>query len=457
MRGTSFDLPALMGVVPSGLVGTAIRKAGRQSKRLRKLPDLVVFWLVVGMGLERGHSIPRVLSRVARALGDVVRWGRAERPHSTSIAKARDRLGWELVRTVFRQLAELFAGRFGSADMRWGLRVLTLDGTTFRTADMPSNAECFGRPSSTRGGGSAFPQLRALMLVGAFSHLLAHVAMRPYCQSELLLAEDMIRFGWIRSGMLLLLDRGFYSFVWAARIRQAGAHFLMRAQTGRHVLKPQRLHRLGPNDWLCEILNNGRRNQRGHPGSIVVRVITRQQRGFRPVTLMTSLLDPKAFPGDEVFQLYADRWEAELTYRELKSELAGSKVPFRCATPGRVLQEAYGLFLAYNCVRALMCEAAESVRVEPRALSFTEALECVHCTLMDASPREGWAALHDQLVAEISLCLLPPRRQRSCPRAVKSLFVRYPRKKADGTTGRTRRQLQRARAYERHAAIEAAR
>lgn len=442
------DLRELIRVVPAEELYERLCAAGKQSQRVRRLPEILVMWLVIGMGLYRDVSIRSALDRVADAVG-LRRWGPAERPCATAITDALDRLGWETVREVFRWLAELFMARHGAADMRWGLQVVTLDSSTGRTADSPENSREFGRPGSNRGGRAAFPQIRILMLVGAFTHLVAHVAMGPYSWNEQRLAAEMVRLGWIRPGMLLLLDRAFYSFVWPARFLEQGAHFVVRAQVGRNAIKPTQLRRLGKNDWLCELRNNGRPNQRGLPELIQLRVVTRTRRGFRPVTILTNLLDPQAYPAAELFALYKDRWEAELTYRELKVELAGSKVPFRCKTPDRVRLEAYGLFLAYNCVRALMAEAAERAEVAPTRISFTGALDCVRRAIERLTPDVGWAALHERLVLEVSMRRLPKRRTRSCPRAVKSLFVRYARKKPNGKSTRSRYQTQRARQEQR--------
>ena len=40
-----------------------------------------------------------------------------------------------------------------------------------------------------------------------------------------------------------------------------------------------------------------------------------------PQTLLTSLLDPVAAPADEIAVLYHERWELELGYDEIKTEL----------------------------------------------------------------------------------------------------------------------------------------
>jgi len=39
------------------------------------------------------------------------------------------------------------------------------------------------------------------------------------------------------------------------------------------------------------------------------------------VSVLTSMTDPLRFPGDEIVDLYSQRWEIELGYREIKQRL----------------------------------------------------------------------------------------------------------------------------------------
>jgi hypothetical protein len=39
---------------------------------------------------------------------------------------------------------------------------------------------------------------------------------------------------------------------------------------------------------------------------------------------LTSLLDPKQYPAEEIVALYHERWETELAYDEVKDAHAGS-------------------------------------------------------------------------------------------------------------------------------------
>lgn len=450
LKRQQFELKALTEVLPSSLIAECLSEAGKKDQRSDgKLPMALLPWLLIGMGLFRDLSIAQVLSRVVAATGGLVRWGRAELPHATSLAKARDRLGWEVVRAIFRRFAALLTEHHSTALLWRGLSVFTLDGTTFRTPDTPANEAWFGRPGTSRGGTSAYPHLRAVMLVGAWTHVVADVVFGPYHVNELKLAEHMLER--LKPGMLLLLDRAFHCFVWPARLLERKTDFVMRAKSGRCVTKPTKLRRLGPGDWLC-VLRANEYTRRRWPGydDVRVRMITRRRKGFRPVTVLTSLLSADDYPAQEIFNLYQDRWEAELGYRELKVHLADEPVPFRSYRPDRVLQEAYGLLIAYNAVRALMCRGAEVAGVAPIGLSFTECLEHVRVALMTHTTEAD-------LVDAISRRILPPRRPgRSYPRAVKIKFSKWPRKRTGQAPAKTRRQQQRARYAERQARLASA-
>ena len=99
------------------------------------------------------------------------------------------------------------------------------------------------------------------------------------------------------------------------------------------------------------------------------------------VVLLTTLLDPKAYPKQEIKALYRSRWEAELAFRELKSHMLGSHVAFRSKTPTRVLQEAFAQLIAYQCLRGLMASAAVKAGKKPLQISFTGALEILTVAL----------------------------------------------------------------------------
>lgn len=425
-------LAALAAVLPASLLDEAIREAGSEGQRVRKLPPSVVMWLVVGMGLFRRQSIRNVMRQLRESLGDSLRWGPAELPHSTSIAQARDRLGWESVRLLFRKLADYFNAQHAEASLWRGLPVYALDGTTFKVADSAANSSDFGRPAGSRGK-SGYPHLRAVVLMGAWTHLIAEVVLGPWSIGETRLAADCL-LDRIRPKTLVLMDRAYFAFGWLADLHAKGTFFVTRVKAGRYDLRLKRGKGLGPGEHAgCLVrppyLGRQRKNL---PEALEVRVVTYHRKGYRPVTVVTNLLDRAAYPAEEVGALYHARWEVELGYRELKIHLGEERVLLRSKKPKRVLQEAYGLLIAYNCVRALMAEAAAEVGTEPRCLSFQACLDRIRWAIGELArvvPAQ-WEVHHAALVADLARCQLPPRRTgRRCPRAVKVKMSNYPLKR----------------------------
>jgi hypothetical protein len=102
----------------------------------------------------------------------------------------------------------------------------------------------------------------------------------------------------------------------------------------------------------------------------------------------------------------------------------------RCKSSRRVLQEAYGLVLAYNRVRVLMADAARRAGVEVLRISFLDSLERIRSAalLMAASPTRLLPAIFGDLLESIGRCALP-RRRRSNPRVVCVKMSGYPLKR----------------------------
>lgn len=422
----------LLRALPPELITEVLRDQEKQAKRRGgKLPPEMVCVLVACSSLWRGLSLSNVLRRVGSFFGEPASW-RKGLPHATSITHARDRLGWEAVRELFRRHAGWLSSRFGDVDHWKGYVLLAMDGSCYRAPDTPENCAWFGRPNSRKGEGG-FPQLRGVALFGAFSHLVLGVAFASYRRirpedrvGELSLAKDgLLRL--LKPGHLVLMDRGFYSYTWLADLCDAGVDWVVRVKTGKTQVKPKKRKKLGANDWLAALpVPNSLRPRAGKKPLENLRLVVYQRRGFRPVTLLTTLTDAEEVTRSELVELYHVRWEAELAFRELKAhQLGGAKVHFRSKRPHRVLQEAYGALVAYNSLRALIAEAARSRGKQPRQLSFVDCLDRTLHATVSLQPRRRAALLDD-----LADCALPPRRdRRSYPREVKSGGSPYRAKK----------------------------
>jgi len=413
-------------------IAQALAATGAASVRRRKLPADYVVWIVIGMGLLRDRSIQEVV----RHLDLVLPAGNGHRQtvSGAAIVQARERLGPQPLAWLFRQTANAWT-KASAEEHRWrGLAVFGVDGTTLRLPDTPENEAHFERPGTSRGGAAGYPQLRLVALMVLRSHLLAGLAFGAYRAGELTLAAGL----WpqLPAASLVILDREFATYALFHQLADAARqrHWLSRAKTGRTALRRRVVHRLGPNDHIIELRpsRHTRRVHRDLPPTLRVRAIRYHHPGFRPQLLLTSLLDPVAYPAAEIVALYHERWELELGFDEVKTHaLEREEALLRSKTPARVEQELWGLALGYNLVRLAMARVAREAGVSPTRISFRHALNFVRVFWLTgwlASPGvlpRRLAALHE----ELKLLILPERRPRRYPRAVKIKMSNYPRKR----------------------------
>ena len=403
----------------------ALHATGTASIRTRRLPAQQVVWLVIGMALFRDRSIHDIVTKLDLALP-----GPSPSVAPSTVADARARLTAEPMEWLFSISADQWAHTSARQHAWHGLALYGADGTTLRVPDSAPNAEFFGYSHSVRGE-SAYPLVRLVGLMALRSHLLASVAFGPYETSEMAYAAEL----WpaVPDDSLTVVDRLFFSAKILIPLVRDGQnrHWLIRAKKN---LRWRVLRRLGKRDVLVEmnVSSEARRKDPSLPKTWVMRAITYQRKGFRSETLLTSLLDPEAFAATEIVALYHERWELELGYDEIKTEMLDREEAIRSQSPAGVQQELWGLMLAYNLVRLEMERVADEAGVEPARISFVAALrlicdEWLWCAI--ASPGAIPKHLRD-LRASLKTLILPPRRtERRYPRAVKIKMSNYPRKR----------------------------
>ena len=401
----------------------ALLATGTATVRRRRLPADQVAWLVIGMALIRNERISAVVDRFELALP-----GRSPQVAASAVPPARERLGAEPMAWLFARSADAWAHASARRHAWRNLAVYGVDGSTLRVADSPKNRAFFGSANSVRGA-CGYPQVRLVALMALRSHLLAQVAFGPYTTGEVTYAEEL--WSSVPDDAVCIVDRGFF----AAGILLS----LTRDGSNRHWLTPAKsnlvwrvVEHLGRGDQIVE-MDIHSPAQRKHPWLPQVwrmRAITYQRKGFRPRTLLTSMLDPSAFPASEVAALYHERWEIELAYDEIKTDMLDREETLRSKTPDGVDQELWGVLIAYNLVRLEMERIADEMRLPPTRISFVTALTRVIDTwswIAIASPGTIPKHLLD-LRRLIKRLILPPRRpNRSYPRAVKVKMSNYPR------------------------------
>jgi hypothetical protein len=363
----------LAAVCPRPLIDEVLAETGKASQRERLLPAAAVVYYVMALALWREAPLEEVLRVVCEGLhwlGD----GQAEavQASKSAISQARTRLGPEVMRRLAQRVLRPLAAPGAPGAWYRERRVMALDGSCLDVADEQANAQFFGYPTAVRGQ-SAFPQARVLGLVECGTHAVIAAQIAAYARSEKAMAAEVLP-DWLREDMLLLADRGFYSFRLWQLAAGSGAALLWRVSA---TLKLPAHQVLSDGSYLSTIYDSAADSARRH--GTTVRVIeyalhhsaTPTEDSYR---LITTLLNADQAPGLELAALYHERWEIESVFDEFKTHLRGASTVLRSKTPDLVQQELWGLLLAHFAVRQLMAQAAWQQQLDPDRLSFMHAV-----------------------------------------------------------------------------------
>jgi hypothetical protein len=412
--------------LPREWIEQALEATGTATLRKRRLPAEQVIWLVLGMALYRHRPIDELVGRLDLALPGAGPMARS------SIADARGRLGSEPMCWLFEKTASKWGHESARRHAWRGLAIYGVDGTTARVPDSKENRAHFGGQKSGRGGGmSGYPMVRLATLTALRSHLLAAARFGPYGLDERLYALDL--WPMVPNNSLCIVDRLFLDASILVPLARDGTnrHWLTRAKKNTAWTVTKKL-RKGDELVELEVTWHSRQKDPSLPLRYTARAIAYQRKGFRPQTLLTSMLDAEAFPASEVIPLYHERWELELGYDEVKTEMLERQEAIRSQTREGVEQELWGVALAYNLIRLEMQRIADEAGLPPTRISFIMALRLIRdewMWLAGASP--GAIPKHlRRLREQVKRFVLPPRRtERLYPRAVKIKMSAYDRKR----------------------------
>lgn len=370
-------------VFPPGVVDEVIAASGRTEQRHRSLPARVMAYFAIGMGLYSDGSYEEVLAQLTDGLAWASGWpdpGSAgyRLPSKSAIFQARARLGAEPVAGLFAAVARPVAAADTPGAWLAGRRLVAVDGTCLDVADTAANAEHFGRPGVNKGEKAAFPQARVLALAECGTHAIFAARVGTYRESEGRLAERLLDA--FAPGMLVLADRGFFSHALWRRAIATGADLLWRIRTDKAGPKPTHVRDLDDGSWLAHLRAlTPAAARREEP--MLVRVIDYRIDDGRDnptvYRLCTTLTDPDQAPAAELAAAYAQRWEIESTFDELKTHQRGPRIVLRSKSPDLVLQEIWGHLCCHYAIRSLMNDAARHGGHDPDRVSFTAALRIV--------------------------------------------------------------------------------
>jgi hypothetical protein len=337
----------------------------------------------IGMALYSEGSYEDVLAQLTDGLSWVSGWQEMYSPPSKSaIFQARARLGSEPLAALFERVARPIGGDQTPGVWLAGRRLVAVDGTCLDVADTAVNAEFFGRPGVNKGEQAAFPQARVVALAECGTHAVFAAQVGTYTQSEATLTGSLL--DRLEPGMLLLADRGFFSYALWRKAMGTGADLLWRVRTDKAGPKPTHVRNLDDGSWLAHLRGSTPAAAR-REAPMLVRVIdyTIDDGRENPTSyrLFTTVLDPDQATAVDLAAAYTQRWEIELAFDELKTHQRGPRTVLRSKSPDLVLQEIWGHLCCHYAIRSLMAEAATHSGHDPDRVSFVAALRITRQTI----------------------------------------------------------------------------
>jgi hypothetical protein len=431
---TPESFPNLVKSLVPAWIEEALQSTGTATVRRRRLPAERTMWLVIAMAIMRDWPITEVAEQLELALPAP---DGSRTVASSALTQARARIGAEPMEWLFLRTGEEWANRSADGDRWKGLALYAVDGTTMRVADSVENREHFGSQSAGEIHGiSGYPLMRVVVLMAVRSHLLAAATFGPVSIDERVYARSLWQS--LPDQSLVLVDRHHLQSDVLIPIMTTGIerHWLSRAKATTSF---RQIRRLGPGDNLVEmeVRSAARAKDASLPTHFDVRAIRYQRKGYPPQLLLTSLLDEKRYPARDVCALYHERWEIELGFGEIKTDMLDRLETIRSKSPAAVAQEMWGVLIAYNLVRLEMERIAEELGVEPTRISFVAALRFFVEQWLWASTTRTPGAIPKRLTTmrdRVRRFVLPPRRpERVFPRAVKLKMSNYDRKRPSST------------------------
>lgn len=375
------------------LVEEVIGSTGSRERRVRLLPAHVVLYYVLAMALFFGESYEEVMRRLVGGLQFLRNWSDNWRvPTTSAISQARARLGEAPLEELFNRVARPMArpGTRGAWFRSW--RIMAIDGVVIDMPDTPENNTEYVHSSGGKGEG-AFPAMRIVGLAECGTHAIVAAALGTWTTSERTLTPKLLSA--LDPDMIVVLDRGFYSYKLWTDVAATGAAVLFRV--GANMRFPV-LESFSDGSYRSVLIETAQQNvvrkkalRRGdgphgdlsilEAAGIPCRVIeySVEDRGESDevVCLITSIMDPDAAPAHELAALYHERWEIELVFDEIEIHQMGHGRVLRSKSPAMVRQEVWGILLAHYAIRHLMHEAADTADVDPDRLSFLRSLHLI--------------------------------------------------------------------------------
>ncbi len=269
-------------------------------------------------------------------------------------------------------------GFFGS------LRIMAIDGTVVDMPDTADNAAEFGYSGAVGGKRSAFPQVRIVTLVECGTHATVWAEFDAIKTAERTLSNRMT--GQFAPDMIVLADRGFYSYELFTASMAEGAQLLWRVS---NTLDLPVLEYYQDGLFRSELLPPRMRAavKAGRPPADidqyrvpmrVVEYMVKNRPDSETIRLVTTILDIYDGQAQDLAALYQQRWEHELVFDEIKTrQMNAQHRQLRSKTPDLVKQEIWAFLITHYAAQVFISEAADDLGADADRYSFTKTINII--------------------------------------------------------------------------------
>lgn len=402
------------------------RRDGPFSRR-RLFSKANTFWAFFSQVLDADGGCQEVVRKVqAYAAAQA---GSTPSACTSAYCQARSKLKQDCLETIRAHTAEVLQQRVG--DRGWnGRRVVVVDGTGVSMPDTQDNQMIWPQPANQKPG-CGFPQARVCACFCLQSGALLSYRLGSRKNHEL----PLLRQQWnsFQAGDIFLGDKGFCSYYDVWQFQQRGVDSVITLARRTPVESAAAVAILGKDDLLIQWpkpawnqnLSYSKDEWQALPDQLTLRQIkvTVAAPGFRTKTLyiVTTLTDAATYSAADLADLYYQRWDVELFFRDIKTTM-GMDI-LRCRTPAMVEKEILMHLIAYNTIRLLMFDAAKRAKQSPRRVSFKASVQALRqwepllnrSEIKEHERRRLMVALREVIAATI----VNPRPGRQEPRCVK--------------------------------------
>jgi hypothetical protein len=413
-------------------VRAALTAAGYVDKCRGILTGAVTTVLVVGLCLYCGEGAPSVIGRLwplLRAFNPVIALFGAVT--ASALSQARARLPSAVLQALFEATASAATTTTGS--WMFGLVLTAVDGTVFDLAATDPIRQRYATPSAGR-----YPQARLVTLVACGTRQVLAAQVDSCAISEQRLWDRLVTC--LQPGTLNLADRNFFSMHRWRTAAATGAHLAWRVKNGATCLPMTVIETLPDGSQRVRLRESPgmlsyRRKTSGDKKAprleditarLVEFTVTVTDKTGKTTTsrfrVLTTLLDHQAYPATAIAACYAERWQAELTYKTIKSTLRGGNRRLRGQAPNLAEQEIWGLLAVYNTLVNHAVTTAINLDIDPDEISFTVVLRATRNHLTTQTPCQACGHHNNPTDLTTAIAAGPrnrPNRTRTAPRTKK--------------------------------------